>query len=121
MATADKAGVLQIQRTLKNGDLVGILPDQDPGEEGGILAPFFNKEVNTMTLLVRLAKKHNAQVLMFWLYKHYNVQTVLPFYSLFPVFGIVLTIILIKEPISLYIILGSFIVISGNYLLQKNK
>ena len=66
MATADKAGVLQIQRTLKNGDLVGILPDQDPGEEGGILAPFFNKEVNTMTLLVRLAKKHNAQVLMFW-------------------------------------------------------
>ena len=53
MASADKAGVLQIQRTLKNGDLVGILPDQDPGEEGGILAPFFSKEVNTMTLLVR--------------------------------------------------------------------
>jgi O-acetylserine/cysteine efflux transporter len=62
-----------------------------------------------------------AQVLMFWLYKHYNVQTVLPFYSLFPIFGIVLTIILIKEPISIYIILGSFIVISGNYLLQKIK
>ena len=60
-----------------------------------------------------------AQVLMFWLYKHYNVQTVLPFYSLFPIFGIVLTIILIKEPISIYTILGSFIVISGNYLLQK--
>ncbi len=66
MATADKAGVIQIQRALKNGQLVGILPDQDPGEDGGIIAPFFNKEVNTMTLLVRLAKKHDAQVLMFW-------------------------------------------------------
>ena len=60
-----------------------------------------------------------AQVLMFWLYKHYSVQTVLPFYSLFPIFGIGLTIILIKEPISLYIIFGSIIVITGNYLLQK--
>ena len=43
-----------------------MLPDQDPGEDGGIMAPFFNKEVNTMTLLARLAQKHNAQVLMFW-------------------------------------------------------
>ena len=62
-----------------------------------------------------------AQVLMFWLYKHYSVQTVLPFYSLFPIFGVGLTIILIKEPISLFIILGSIIVITGNYLLQKVK
>ena len=43
-----------------------MLPDQDPGEDGGIMVPFFNKEVNTMTLLARLAKKHNAQVIMFW-------------------------------------------------------
>ena len=66
MASADKSGILKIQRALNNGELIGMLPDQDPGEDGGIMVPFFNKDVNTMTLLARLAKKHNAQVLMFW-------------------------------------------------------
>ena len=66
MASADKSGILKIQRALNNNELVGMLPDQDPGEDGGIMVPFFNKEVNTMTLLARLAKKHNAQVIMFW-------------------------------------------------------
>ena len=66
MASADSSGILKIQRALNNGELIGILPDQDPGEEGGVMVPFFNKDVNTMTLLARLAKKHNAQVLMFW-------------------------------------------------------
>ena len=66
MASADKSGILKIQRALNNGELIGMLPDQDPGKDGGIMVPFFNKEVNTMTLLARLAKKHNAQVLMFW-------------------------------------------------------
>lgn len=66
MASADKSGILKIQRALSNGELVGMLPDQDPGDEGGMMIPFFNKEVNTMTLLAKLAKKQNAQVLMFW-------------------------------------------------------
>ena len=66
MASADKSGVLKLQRALKQGELVGMLPDQDPGQEGGIMAPFFKNPVNTMTLLVRLAKKHNARVVMCW-------------------------------------------------------
>jgi len=66
MASADQSGVLKLQRALKHGELIGMLPDQDPGQEGGIMAPFFNHPVNTMTLLVRLAKKHNAQVVMCW-------------------------------------------------------
>jgi len=66
MASADKSGILKMQRALKNGDLVGILPDQDPGKDGGIMAPFFNKQVNTMTLFAKIAQKHDAQVLMFW-------------------------------------------------------
>ena len=66
MVSADKLGVLNIYRALKNGDLVGMLPDQDPGEYGGIMAPFFNKRVNTMTLLPKISKKQNVQVLMFW-------------------------------------------------------
>ncbi len=66
MVSADKSGVLKIQRALKNGELVGMLPDQDPGNQGGIMASFFNKKVNTMTLLVKIAKKQDAQVLMCW-------------------------------------------------------
>jgi len=66
MAGADQSGVLKLQRALKQGELIGILPDQDPGQEGGIMAPFFNSPVNTMTLLVRLAKKYNARVVMCW-------------------------------------------------------
>jgi len=66
MASADKSGILKLQRALKQGELIGMLPDQDPGQEGGIIAPFFNHSVNTMTLLVRLAKKHNARVVMCW-------------------------------------------------------
>jgi KDO2-lipid IV(A) lauroyltransferase len=66
MASADKSGVLKLQRALKEGQLIGILPDQDPGEEGTVMAPFFNRQVSTMTLLVRLAKKHQAKVVMLW-------------------------------------------------------
>ena len=35
---------LKIQRALKNGDLVGMLPDQDPWEGGWINGPFFWKK-----------------------------------------------------------------------------
>jgi KDO2-lipid IV(A) lauroyltransferase len=66
MASADKSGILKIQRALKNSELVGMLPDQDPGEKGGIMSPFFNKEANTMTLLAKIANKNDLQVLMFW-------------------------------------------------------
>jgi len=31
-----------------------------------VMAPFFNRQVSTMTLLVRLAKKHQAKVVMLW-------------------------------------------------------
>ena len=60
-----------------------------------------------------------AQVGMFWLYKYYDVQTVLPLYSLFPIFGILLTILMLDEYLTDYIIIGTVIVISGNYILQK--
>jgi len=66
MASADKSGILKIQRALKNSELVGMLPDQDPGVEGGIMAPFFNTSANTMTLLAKIAKKNDLQVLIFW-------------------------------------------------------
>ena len=41
MASADKSGILKIQRALKNRELIGMLPDQDPGEEGWYYVSFF--------------------------------------------------------------------------------
>lgn len=62
-----------------------------------------------------------AQILMLWLYKHYDVQVVLPLYSLFPVFGVLLTALMLQEQVSMMIIIGGLIVVSGNYLLVKIK
>ena len=66
MVSADKSGVIKIQRALKNSEIVGILPDQEPDIDSGIMVPFFNNQANTMTLLAKIAKKNDVQVLMFW-------------------------------------------------------
>jgi KDO2-lipid IV(A) lauroyltransferase len=66
MASADKRGVLKLSRTLKGGGLIGILPDQDPGKDGSIDSTFFGQNARTMTLLVKLARKNNARILMAW-------------------------------------------------------
>lgn len=59
----DASGVRALFKALANGELVGILPDQDPGPEAGVFAPFFGITANTMTLLTRLARKSGAVVL----------------------------------------------------------
>ncbi|MBA5249550.1 MAG: lipid A biosynthesis acyltransferase [Gammaproteobacteria bacterium] len=66
MATADKRGVLKLHRALKARQLIAILPDQYPGEEGSILSTFFAQKAVTMTLLAKMARKNNAKVLMTW-------------------------------------------------------
>lgn len=66
MVTANKKGVLKLQRALKEGQLIAILPDQYPGLEGSVSAPFFGYDAITMTLLVKLARKNNAKVVMTW-------------------------------------------------------
>lgn len=55
---------------------------------------------------------------LFYLYKYYPVATVLPFYSLFPLFGIALTLIIFLEIPGLYEIIGGIIVIGSVYLIQ---
>lgn len=66
MAAANKKGVLKLQRALKEGQLIAILPDQYPGSEGSVSVPFFGHDAITMTLLVKLARKNNAKVVMTW-------------------------------------------------------
>ena len=59
---------------------------------------------------------------MFYLYKFYPVSKVLPFYSLFPIFGILLTIIMFSEILSVYEIIGGIMVIGSSYLIHiENK
>jgi len=48
--------------TLKRGEVVGILPDQEPRDIGGVFAPFFGVPAYTMTLISKMARKTNAAV-----------------------------------------------------------
>ena len=60
-----------------------------------------------------------AHLLMFYLYKFYTVGKIFPFYSLFPIFGIILTYLIFNEVPSILFILGGIIVISSVFLLHK--
>ena len=64
LVPTDAGGVRALYKALSRGEIVGILPDQDPGHGAGVFAPFFGVEANTMTLLSRLAGKSNTTVFM---------------------------------------------------------
>ncbi len=64
LAPTDAAGVRILLGALKRGELVGILPDQDPRDGAGVFAPFFGIATNTMTLLAKLAARSGATVLV---------------------------------------------------------
>lgn len=64
-ARLDTAGIREALRVLKNGDRLGILPDQEPDLQNGVYAPFFNVPALTMTLLPKLARRSKAHVLFF--------------------------------------------------------
>jgi KDO2-lipid IV(A) lauroyltransferase len=55
VASADVRGVRLLLRALKNGEAIGILPDQAPGVGEGEWAEFFGRPAYTMTLAGRLA------------------------------------------------------------------
>ena len=53
-------GVAGLLKSLKKGEIVAVLPDQEPDLEGGIFAPFFGQSALTMTLAHKLAQKQPA-------------------------------------------------------------
>jgi KDO2-lipid IV(A) lauroyltransferase len=60
------SGIKTLYQALKRGEIVCILPDQQPkgGEGGGnLFVPFFGHQALTITLLSRLARKSGAPVL----------------------------------------------------------
>ncbi len=62
----DTRGVRALFQALKAGEVLGILPDQDPGPEGGVFAPFFGRPANTMVLLSRLAIRNASPVFLLY-------------------------------------------------------
>ncbi len=62
LAPTNRKGIAMLIKALERGEIVGILPDQEPTEDGGVFAPFFGVNALTMTLISRLAAKTGATV-----------------------------------------------------------
>lgn len=60
------AGVKQMIKALKQGQCIGLLPDQVPPAGMGLWALFFGREAYTMTLPTRLARLTDASILIAW-------------------------------------------------------
>ena len=62
-----------------------------------------------------------GHLMMFYLYKFYPLDMVLPFYALFPVFGLILTFFIFGEIPSFFTILGGIIVITSVFFALKMR
>lgn len=63
LVPTDASGIKALYQGLKRGEMVAILPDQQPkSARGGVFAPFFGEPALTMDLLSRLARKSGAPV-----------------------------------------------------------
>jgi KDO2-lipid IV(A) lauroyltransferase len=63
---AEGPGIRALFKRLRDGGVVGILPDQQPKVGDGEFAPFFGYQALTMTLVSRLAERSGATVLFAW-------------------------------------------------------
>jgi len=66
LIAADGRGVRQAFKALRRGELVGILPDQQPKTGQGQFAPFFGVEALTMVLVSKLVQKTACEVVFAW-------------------------------------------------------
>ncbi|MDE2120640.1 MAG: lysophospholipid acyltransferase family protein, partial [Betaproteobacteria bacterium] len=63
-APATAAGMRPLLRALRNGEAVGLLPDQAPSAGEGVWALFFGRPAYTMTLPARLAQLTGACIVL---------------------------------------------------------
>ena len=63
-APASLGGIKQMMKALKQGQAVGLLPDQVPPAGMGVWAEFFGQSAYTMTLAAKLAQQTGAVVLL---------------------------------------------------------
>lgn len=66
LASADYAGVKKLLAALKQGQAIGVLPDQVPSQGDGVWADFFGRPTYTMTLIARLQQKTGASIIFFY-------------------------------------------------------
>jgi KDO2-lipid IV(A) lauroyltransferase len=62
LVPSDRGGVRILLETLRRGETVGMLPDQDPPEGSGVFAPFFGVVAHTPVLASRLARRTGARL-----------------------------------------------------------
>lgn len=62
LVPTDAGGIRSLYQALARNEMIGILPDQEPGAGSGVFAPFFGVPAYTMVLLTRLARKSGAPV-----------------------------------------------------------
>ena len=63
-APASLGGIKQMMKALKQGQAVGVLPDQVPPAGMGVWADFFGHSAYTMTLAAKLAQQTGATLLL---------------------------------------------------------
>jgi len=63
LAPTNAAGIRKLYKALERNELVAMLPDQDPGREGSVFAPFCGIQASTMTLLPKLLQKTGASLI----------------------------------------------------------
>jgi len=63
---ATPAGIRRLYRSLRAGETIAILPDQEPGHGAGRFSRYFNIPAWSMTLPVRLADRTGAEVIFAW-------------------------------------------------------
>tara|TARA_R100001143_G_scaffold40064_1_gene36650 strand:- start:249 stop:1064 length:816 start_codon:yes stop_codon:yes gene_type:complete len=63
LVATDRQGVVRLNKALLQGGATGILPDQQPKNEGGVFAPLFGIQAYTMTLVPKLASRTGSQVI----------------------------------------------------------
>jgi len=64
LAPTNRSGIKKILQALREGEAIGILPDQAANKGEGEWVPFFNRPAYTMVLVSRLVKKTGASVIM---------------------------------------------------------
>jgi len=63
LVPTDISGIRALYRALAKGELVAILPDQEPASGHGVFVPFYGIPAYTMTLLHKLTCRTNATIL----------------------------------------------------------
>ncbi len=74
LVPTDNYGIRSMLKSVKNNELICILPDQEPSDGNGVFVPFFDVNAYSMVLISRLAKKTGAAVLTIYAERRENGQ-----------------------------------------------